>query len=255
MEDINSLAPLSGLCSMKSSALGWNVRIGIATSSASCLKLRRSQQHGGMPQHHRQSSGFTIIEIVVASVVVLIALAGVANSLISSLSVANKASVNDALEAAIAEDSSWLKAYAKSWNCQTGPYSGCVSKTAGLASAVNYLPVYSDTAGSSYVKFKTWCSNRPGSSSSPSPAHQLVTDAATASPAPPNTVQLPETLISMSTAPAVAQSYKLYRTISVDPSNGGNAINVTYATKSTDTPTRPFQRSMTLFVEASAWCP
>jgi type II secretory pathway pseudopilin PulG len=209
----------------------------------------------GRPRRYRQSDGFTIVEIVVASVVVLIALAGVANSLISSLSVANKASVNDALEAAIAEDSSWLKAYAKSWNCQTGPYSGCVTKTPGLASAVNYLPVYSDTAGSAYVNFKTWCSNRPGSTASPSPAHRLITDAASATPVAPNTVQLAETAISMSNAPKVAQSYKLYRTIAVASAKGGNAIDVTYTTKTTDTPTRPFQRSMTLFIEASAWCP
>ena len=220
--------------------------------------------------------GFSLMEMIVAAAIFFVAMAGASTAIIGAIQISTRAAVRDALEAAVTLDLNWIRAYAKSWHCQTGPYANCLNITSGSplsASALNYQPPYDPTAGSAYQQFSTLCTNRY-SSSIATPAHQLLIDAngiasgSTNPPPPPLPIPATagvEQAMPLSTsslnAPTLAKRYRLYRRISVptDPANlnfsNGNYLSIRYYSKSTDTPTLAFQRVASVFVEATSWCP
>lgn len=205
---------------------------------------------------------------MIATVIITIVVIGSVESALRSFKIFNQGAAREAIEAVIANDLSWLRAYSKSWHCEVGPYEGCKVKSSGIASAVNYRPeIFSSNNTSDYQQFKTWCNNRFSSTSTSTPAHQMLSDAAsmstTSNYAPPNPTTSSEIALNLSNAPGIASNYKLYRTITVDPqidSNGnfvaqGNSATVRYYTKSTDSNYIKINKSEKLFVEATAWCP
>ena len=220
--------------------------------------------------------GFSLMEMIVAAAIFFVAMAGATTAIIGAIQISTRAAVRDALEAAVTLDLNWIRAYAKSWHCQTGPYASCLNITSGSAlsaSALNYQPPYDPTPSSAYQRFATLCTNR-NSSSLLTPAHQLLIEAngiasgSTNPPPPP--LPIPATpgveqampLSSSSLhAPSLAKSYRLYRQITVpaDAVNpnwfNGNYLSIRYYTKSTDAPTLAFQRVASVFVEATSWCP
>ncbi len=221
-------------------------------------------------------NGFSLMEMIVAAAIFFVAMAGASTAIIGAIQISTRAAVRDALEAAVTVDLNWIRAYAKSWRCQTGPYANCLNITGGSAlsaSALNYQPPYDPSPSSAYQRFATLCANRTTSSLA-TPAHQLLIEAngiasgSTNPPPPP--VPIPATAgveqampLSSSSlnAPALAQSYRLYRTITVpaDAVNpnfyNGNYLSIRYYTKPTDTPTLSYQRVASVFVEATSWCP
>ena len=226
-----------------------------------------AEQH--WPTEHRQP-GFSLIEMVVAAAIFFVAMAGATSTIMGSIDVAKRAAVRDAMEATVNLDLNWIRAYAKAWNCQTGPYSNCKDVTIPTPStlsrsALNYLPD-NNTYPTGYTAFKTLCANRY-SASIATPAHQLLIDAhgiaSGSTTPPPPLISIPataesETPIPLSTsglnAPEIARSYRLYRSISV-PNNNGNYLSISYYTKATDSPTIEFKRWASVFVEATSWCP
>jgi len=204
-------------------------------------------------------SGFSLIELIVAAVIIFTVITGSIELTLRSLKTFNQGVAREALESLISDDIGWLRAYSKSWHCQVGPYEGCKVKTKGLASAINYRPeIYDPSSSSAYQDFRSYCLNRSESTSTETPAHQMLYDAA-ASDAdgnydPPNPIVYPDELkLNLARAPKAAQSYSLYRTLLVDP--GGNSVTVRYFTKPSDQPTLPLNKIDKLFVEATAWCP
>ena len=216
--------------------------------------------------------GFSLIELMLATLVIFIVVTGSIELTLRSLKSFNQGVAREALESAITEDIGWLRAYSKSWHCEVGPYQGCKVKTKGLASAINYRPeIYDPSNQSDYQAFRQYCLNRLNNNSTSTPAHQMLYDAASISTSepyyPPNpivniddpTTETDESTLgleltlSLANAPKMAQSYKIYRTLNVDP--GGNSITVRYFTKTTDDPTLAIHKSNKLFVEATAWCP
>ena len=220
--------------------------------------------------------GFSLMEMIVAAAIFFVAMAGATMAIIDAIQISTRATVRDALEAAVTLDLNWIRAYAKSWHCQTGPYASCLNITSGSAlssSALNYQPPYDPIPGSAYQRFATLCTNR-NSSSLATPAHQLLIEAngiASGStnppppplpiPATPGVEQAMPLSSSSLNAPALAKSYRLYRQITVpaDAVNpnwfNGNYLSIRYYTKSTDAPTLAFQRVASVFVEATSWCP
>ncbi len=220
--------------------------------------------------------GFSLMEMIVAAAIFFVAMAGATTAIIGAIQISTRAAVREALEAAVTLDLNWIRAYAKSWHCQTGPYASCLNITSGSAlsaSALNYQPPYDPTPGSAYQQFATLCTNR-NSSALATPAHQLLIEAngiasgSTNPPPPP--LPIPATAgveqampLSSSSlnAPSLAKSYRLYRliTVPVDAVNpnwfNGNYLSIRYYTKSTDTPSIAFQRVASVFVEATSWCP
>lgn len=234
------------------------------------------------PIHHPATSkyghhnGFSLMEMIMAAAIFFVAMAGASTAIIGAIQISTRAAVRDAIEAAVTLDLNWLRAYAKSWHCQTGPYANCLNITSGSvlsSSALNYQPPYDPSPSSAYQQFAILCANR-NSSSLATPAHQLLIDAngiasgSTNPPPPP--LPIPATAgveqampLSSSSlnAPALAKSYRLYRTITV-PSDAvhpnwfnGNYLSIRYYTKPTDSPTLGFQRVASVFVEATSWCP
>ena len=123
--------------------------------------------------------GFSLMEVIVAAAIFFVAMAGASTAIIGAIQISTRAAVRDALEAAVTLDLNWIRAYAKSWHCQTGPYASCLNITSGSAlssSALNYQPPYDPTPGSAYQRFATLCTNR-NSSSLATPAHQLLIEA------------------------------------------------------------------------------
>lgn len=216
--------------------------------------------------------GFSLIELMLATLVIFIVVTGSIELTLRSLKSFNQGVAREALESAITEDIGWLRAYSKSWHCEVGPYQGCKVKTKGLASAINYRPeIYDPSNQSDYQVFRQYCLNRLSGNSTNTPAHQMLFDAASIAASepyyPPNpivnadnpTTETDESALGLEVAldlsktPKIAQSYKIYRTLKVDP--GGNSITVRYFTKTTDEPTLTIYKSNKLFVEATAWCP
>jgi prepilin-type N-terminal cleavage/methylation domain-containing protein len=203
-------------------------------------------------------AGFTLVEVIAAAAIITIVILGTIEASLKSLKIFNQATAREGLEAVASEDIGWLRAYSKSWHCEVGPYEGCKVKSQGLASAVNYLPeIYSEDINSDYDRFKHLCLNRFVAGSASTPAHQMLSDAAATDADgnydPPNPVASEELTLDLSEAPQPSQSYKLYRTITVDPT--GNSVEVSYYTKSNDSPTMKFRKIEKLFIEATAWCP
>lgn len=202
--------------------------------------------------------GFTLLELIAATTILAIVTIGTVQATISSLRLFNQAAARDAMETTISNDLRWISAYSKSWHCQVGPYQGCIKNTQGLASSVNYLPeIYSEATDSAYAKFKLMCNNRADSTSTQKPSNQFITDAANAaalglSP-PPNPIKVSEQELTLSDSPINVYGYRLYRNIDLDSS--GNGIDVSYYTKSTDSPTLKLHKNVKLFIEATAWCP
>ena len=216
------------------------------------------------------------MEMIVAATIFFVAMAGASTAIIGAIQLSTRAAVRDALEAAVTLDLNWIRAYAKSWHCQTGPYANCLNITSGSvlsSSGLNYQPAYDPTPGSAYQQFATLCTNRYTSSLA-TPAHQLLLEAhgiasgSTNPPPPPLPIPTTagvEQAIPLSSsslnAPDLAKSYRLYRQITVpaDAVNpnlfNGNYLSIRYYTKSTDTPTLAFQRVASVFVEATSWCP
>lgn len=202
--------------------------------------------------------GFSIIEVIVATLIISVVVMGSVEGALRSLRIFNNGVARENLEAVISDDSSWLRAYSKAWHCEVGPYESCKVRTQGLSSAVNYRPeIFSSLSTSDYDQFKAWCQNRLVSNSTQTPAHQMLSDAAAislaAAYAPPNTVQSNQLTLNLSKASTLAQKYKVYRTISV--SNSGNSITVNYYTLASDNPYMKLNKSFQFFVEATAWCP
>ena len=194
-----------------------------------------------------KSPGFSLVELMVATVIITIVVMGSVEAALRSLKIFNQGAAREALEAVIANDISWLRAYSKSWHCEVGPYQGCKVKSSGIASAVNYRPeIFSNSNTSDYQQFETWCNNRFNSTSTATPAHQMLSDAAaistSSSYAPPNPATSSETSLSMSNAPSIASGYKVYRTITVNSQTDaagtfvaqGNSATIRYYTKSTE---------------------
>jgi prepilin-type N-terminal cleavage/methylation domain-containing protein len=228
------------------------------------------------PGQQGNPRGFSLMEMIVAAAIFFVAMAGASTAIIGAIQISTRAAVRDALEAAVTLDLNWIRAYAKSWHCQTGPYASCLNITSGSAlssSALNYQPPYDPTPGSAYQRFATLCTNR-NSSALATPAHQLLNEAngiASGStnppppplpiPATPGVEQAMPLSSSSLNAPDLAKSYRLYRQITVpaDAVNpnwfNGNYLSIRYYTKSTDTPTLAFQRVASVFVEATSWCP
>lgn len=224
----------------------------------------------GHPIHHsnKQGLGFSLAELMIATVIITIVVIGSVESALRSFKIFNQGAAREAIEAVIANDLSWLRAYSKSWHCEVGPYQGCKVKSSGIASAVNYRPeIFSSDDTSDYQQFKTWCNNRFSSTSTSTPAHQMLSDAAsisaTSSYAPPNPATSSETALNLGNSPGIASGYKLYRIITVDSQTDddgnfvaqGNSATVRYYTKNTDGKYIRINKAEKLFVEATAWCP
>lgn len=210
----------------------------------------------------RQASGFSLIELMIATIIIFIVVTGSIELTLRAINLFKQSAAREALEALVSEDIGWLRAYSKSWHCQVGPYEGCKTKTKGLASAINYRPeIYSPDSTSEYQAFRSLCQNRSDSTSTETPAHQMLYDAAEIASddpySPPNTIlQLSlgeEIALNTVSTPLIAKSYRIYRTLDVD--TGGNSVTVRYHTKTSDKPYVSINKSSKLFIEATAWCP
>ena len=234
-------------------------------------------QSGIRKKLYHADSGFSLVEVMVSLTVIALVSLSTIQATIQSLRIFDQGSAREGIEQAISNDLGWLRAFSKSWHCQVGSYEGCLIKSQGIASAINYRPFnYSEDPTTPFGRFKLLCTNRdlvkvgftPSSSSDWFPAFELLNKASqiTGSYSPPNVVPWPaemtETVLDLSEAPRASQNYTVYRTLKTIPTNSyeesflnGNSIVVRYFTKASDTPYIRIQRQEQLFVEATAWCP
>lgn len=217
-----------------------------------------------------RARGFSIIEVLAALAIISLVIASTTQASLQSLQVFNRGAAREGIEQSISNDLGWLRAYSKSWHCQVGPYVGCLVKTQGIASAVNYLPeLYSENINSDYNEFKLLCTNRDNAASGAiTPARQFLIDASSlgnSSYRPPNpipSIEQQETKLDLSEAPNQSKDYKVYRSLKTIPTTSqeeefltGNAVIVHYYTKESDRPYTRVRRTEQLFIEATAWCP
>lgn len=207
--------------------------------------VNRIKQNNSNNPHAHQYAGFTMIEVMLASILLLIVFAGIIQSFRGSILVSNRAAARDALEAAVSEDLSWIRDYSKIWHCQNGPYALAPANTnngcQAPGSALSYLPPFNSSPTSRYQKFRDWCQNNTIST-------QFLTEGATTTvpPSRPNAFQQ----ASITITPSLAQGASINRTISV---TGPNRLRITYQTPNTSAV--QVVRQTSVFIEAAAWCP
>lgn len=195
--------------------------------------------HGSAP-----SSGFALVEALVAASLFLVFFALIGPVLLSPHQQGRKSAVYDALEAEISRDLNWFKAYAKGWRCLNGPYSGCANDVSTDAmAALAYQPTTSGLSPD--------CSLRTGSSQQLNLADNFLADARSASTVPsrPYPIPTPTTASTTMTLPAYATGTALTRAIAI--STAGTRLILTYSASGSVS----LSKSTSLLIEASAWCP
>lgn len=171
-----------------------------------------------------EATGFSMVEPMVALVMVAVVVAGTAQMSLSSGLLSVKARTYDSLEAATSADLGWLKWYANTWRCFTGRYASCTTK----ASYLSYNPSTADCANIAQAFLSA------ASTASTTPARPYAVPANTGS----------AQAISLSNAPGTSLS----RIISV--SSSGNRINVRYQSSGSVS----YTKDASVLIDASAWC-
>lgn len=92
-----------------------------ARASASWLWCLRSPAAVGK-QAHRRDRGFSILEVLLAALIVTSALGILASQLTSQVKTPRKAAAQAAIAAAAATDLSWIHRYAQIWLAESGPF-------------------------------------------------------------------------------------------------------------------------------------
>ena len=101
--------------------LGPSQRSSRAGASASWLWCLRSPIAVGK-QARRHDRGFSILEVLLAALIVTSALGILASQLTSQVKTPRKAAAQAAIEAAAATDLSWIRRYAQIWLAESGPF-------------------------------------------------------------------------------------------------------------------------------------
>ncbi|QPN55795.1 prepilin-type N-terminal cleavage/methylation domain-containing protein [Synechococcus sp. CBW1107] len=200
------------------------------------------------------SSGFTLVELLLAGVLLAITMAGIVGAFLAPWRSSNLAARRDALEASVSEDLSWIRDYSKIWHCEIGPYATAPANTnngcQSSGSALSYLPAFNSVLTSRYQLFRSWCING-------TVRNQFLTEGAstTVPPNRPNPFQIGATTISNAQAPGSS----VIRTIALNTSadelaiSTGQRLDITYQSPN-DSEIQLF-RTSSVFVEAASWCP
>jgi Tfp pilus assembly protein PilV len=101
--------------------LGPSQRSTRAWSSVRLFWCRRSPIAVGK-QAHRRDRGFSILEVLLAALIVTSALGILASQLTTQVKSPRNASAQAAIEAAAATDLSWIRSYAQIWLAEKGPF-------------------------------------------------------------------------------------------------------------------------------------
>ncbi len=175
------------------------------------------------------ASGFSLIELLIASVLLAVFFAAAASTLQNPLQSGRRAAAIDAVEAEISRDLGWIKAYSKAWRCLNGRFPGCTN----ASSNIYYNPT--STSGGE-------CSNI---------ASPFLADARTANtvPARPYAIPDPATTSQALSLPAVGAGVALGRTITSE--SGNTRLRILY----TATGNVALRKEASVYIEAAAWCP
>jgi Tfp pilus assembly protein PilV len=183
------------------------------------------------------STGFSLLEVLLSTVIVTIALAGVANLFTSSLAISSRSDNQNAVETAVSTDLNWIKRYAKFWMMKSGPYAlenNFTKTTSAFTSSpvLSYQCANSDlTASNLSTQFRT--------------AAESITNTTDIDP------KLSYTFSSSQTIPVPTTPYTLTRAVT---SPTDTQILVKYTLTGADSASLAFKRETTILLESAAWC-
>lgn len=232
----------------------------------------RSRQKANC-QAQDPSKGFTILEALIAVVILTASISGLAILSARQSSSSTDVDVLDRVENAVATDLGWLKSYAKYWRMSSGPYDLCPSGFS-YTDANGYTcsaPTNTPRSGaSSFTRSTTSIEYEPDPSGNTCPnpggttvvantalASAFVSDAASSSLRPTDFAAVAvgdTTLLNSATdtgRPRLPAGTTLLRTISL----GRNLIFVSYSFNGDNAAPYRFRREAALHPEAAAWCP
>ncbi|WP_411867804.1 hypothetical protein [Vulcanococcus limneticus] len=188
----------------------------------------------------KSAMGFSMIEVILAVVIATTVVATLATVFVRTLDLAQRASNQNAIEAAVSTDLAWIKRYAKFWRMKSGPYS--LSKaTTKTNNEFTTSPVLSYE-----------CANADLTTAGLST--QFLADADSVS----NTADdiepsLPYKFNESTEIPIQnsTQSYILTRAINTsDPTH----VHLTYNLTGGDSASLAFKRQASIILESAAWC-
>lgn len=201
----------------------------------------------------RPSPGFSMVEILLGSVIVGIALGALMSVFNRQVTFTTRTAALDAIDAAVATDLTWIKSYAKFYELAAGPYNLTYAQTGGDPTGYG-LTSASAIQTSSYLDY-TPSDDECDAGTLP---QSFITMAASNAVTPLGGVDRPNPIPTTSgdpqtiALPAVASAYTLTRRINFTGLT--NRIRVVYSLSGGDAAQLPYPREASILLETSAWC-
>jgi type II secretory pathway pseudopilin PulG len=213
------------------------------------MYLRRPQQ---TKSASRSSDGITLVELLVAVLIIGGVLAILVNVSIGQMRSNRRAIALNAVETAISADLAWLRNYAQIWKLDAGPFNLTTSQTQTASYTINSSLNYDPGAACDDID----------ANDNPIPiANVFLRDASSVATSPARPYTVPSTPASgpddstRIDLPPTAGDFKLTRTITIADGgigSSGNTILVRYNLSGSEAPA--LDRSTSILIAASAWC-
>ncbi|CAK6698024.1 hypothetical protein IFHNHDMJ_02347 [Synechococcus sp. CBW1107] len=189
-----------------------------------------------------QSSGFNLLEVLLAVAIAGLTMAAISTTFSSQLSTARRSSDRSQIESVIAEDLAWIRNYATIWRMESGPYNLTTTQTKASS--------FASSPSVSYSPDPSLCSSGGLASS-------FVSDAAsvTLSPARPNSIPTTSGSQQSLTIPGGIPGVSLNRRITFSSTTpDDNRIYVYYNLSGENSSALSISRESSIYLEAASWC-
>jgi type II secretory pathway pseudopilin PulG len=216
-------------------------------------KSRKNFQLLNVNSSQNKEAGFSIIELLLATVMALVAVTASAQLInrLNTSGINSRAAANSAVEVAINNDLAWFRQYALLWQLKTGPYET-------LPKAVTKTD-YSQIPSPNTANLSNEYAQHSGCGT-PALANDFQKDAANikdnfdALKKPPYDIPNGASTTTFN-LPKSATGYKLVRKIESDISEPGS-LTISYTlTNSTFVNPTVFKRFSSVYLPAAGWCP
>jgi hypothetical protein len=201
------------------------------------------------------TAGIAIAEAILGAVLVALVILLVTPAFVRQMGLSRRTAGQEAVEAAVTRDLSWLRNYARIWKMASGPFSATAAQ----------VDLPANPTPSSYARYTPPTSGDPLTCPSDL-ISQFIAKAASADaqglvPARPYAIPTTSGISQdIPIADPAASDYTLARTITFNAATSANPENqnfflVRYVVSSTRNQGLAFNRTAVVNVEASAWCP